>query len=89
MKDLVGSSCRGAFKDCEALGTTLFWAPTKAQPLGEGVRTLQHFYWTAFFMGVGLALLHFNKVDYFKIYLSTIQQRVQGQEEGHERSGWK
>ena len=29
---------------------------------------------TAFYMGVGLAVLHRNKVDYFKIYLSTIHQ---------------
>ena len=45
---------------------------------GVGGRTPNIFidpqFWTAIYMGVGLALLHCNKVDYFKIYLSTIHQ---------------
>ena len=43
---------------------------------GATIRTPNIFidpqFWTAFYMGVGLALLHCNRMDYFKIYLWTI-----------------
>ena len=53
---------------------------SRAKPLGDrGSGPLQLFLLTPnfgqlFSWGIGLALLHCNKVDYFKIYLSTIHQ---------------
>ena len=51
----------------------------RAQPLGVRGHDPPTFLLTPnfgqqFTWGVGLALLHCNKVDYFKIYLSTIHQ---------------
>ena len=52
----------------------------RTQPLGgQGFMTPSKFLLTpildrAFYMGVSLALLHCNKVDYFKISLSSIHQ---------------